>query len=209
MNKPLNKIQKQCFQNFCNCKTNEDTEIITFHFYMGLSITSKTIKWRTHSKYSHVAIEIDGLVYEAVGQIKFPFIFGGYFRCSKSITTYHKKNTPIWSIDVPVSKKIFILCKTYLIDQAIEKTPYDWQAIFNFLGNWNKQNPIKLFCSEAAYQVLEIINPNFNKINQDTLISPNDFLFILQTSMVEKFGEFDLIQTNGKFKKWQNKKNNT
>jgi hypothetical protein len=139
--------------------------IIKFHCYKGTSWLSKLIKFRTLSEYSHIAIEIDNIVYEAWtsdgcnGGVK-----------SHSPLFYHSEGTKFdtYSFEMKNIQKY----KNFLEMQVGKK--YDWKAIFNFALNWNKQNSDAWFCSELAdlFFIFEIQN----YIAETKLVSPGRFV---------------------------------
>lgn len=138
-------------------------ENVTFHFHRSNGIISKVIEWRTGSYLSHVSVEIRGYYYNAFMDKRF-----------------YKSKEPadgiIESYSIPVT-----------IEQAdtIEQTLwhfidslYDYKAMFGFLFNVNEDSKSRVFCSEIANQVLEIIIPG--EVNHKKLISPG----MLQIALV-------------------------
>jgi len=147
-------------------------KIIKFHFYKGKSLLSWAIKFRTLSIYSHVAIEIDGIVYESWQGKK----NNGVVKSNNPLT-YHKKGTKIETILVPMEK--WLVWKEFLELQVGKK--YDYKAIFNFAFNWKKQNPDRWFCSELASTFFQF---ECNKQISDRLVSPQG-MYDLITGYVE------------------------
>lgn len=151
---------------------------IDFLFYQGLGFFSGFIRWRTRSKYSHVAIRMGKDVYEArekKGCVKHDDPFK---HCSKK--------TIIEPIAIHVDQKTYEqIIENLEFDVAANKNKkklwgifkisnYDYEAIFSFLGTWNRQNPNKWFCSEWGYRrvLVEYLKtfPRFKE--KDKLVSP-------------------------------------
>ena len=132
--------------------------IIKFHFYKGTGFVSKLIKWRTISKYSHVAIEINNRIIEAKeGQ-------GVIARVPSCLT-----NKEFDTIEIKVVDKVkFNAFYDFLVLQIGK--PYDWEAIFNFIKNWDKENPNKWFCSELGDTVFSFLITKWEK--EKNLVSP-------------------------------------
>lgn len=135
--------------------------IIKFHFYEGKSLISFFIKWRTCGKYSHVSIELDGIVYEAKefkGVVKSndKYKYNAIGTCTRTI-----------ELDLRFYDKWLAFKKS--LDEKVGGK-YDWYAILNFLGNWNKHNPLKWFCSELAdtvWQFLSNYEPEYELVSPD------------------------------------------
>jgi hypothetical protein len=165
--------------------------IIRFHFYEGLSLGSRFIKFRTQGRFSHVAIEIDGMVYEAVVKMIFPFFYGDV-KVSNSVLTFHKKETPIYTIELPVSFETKKKYNTFL--ESILGCKYDWRAIYSFLLNWDKENPNRWVCSEVSDEcfVYEIIGYQKDK----RLVSPDIFYNKLKMYCYGKFKKFNITKIN-------------
>lgn len=133
--------------------------IIRFHFYEGKGIAPAIIKWRTRGIYSHVSIEINEIIYEAKewrGVVK-----------SNSIYTYNDIGTCTKTIEIDMQYSSFLEFRKFI--QSKLGCKYDWGAILNFLGNWNKHNPDKWFCSEYGDTIFQFL-PNY--IAETELVSP-------------------------------------
>lgn len=141
---------------------------IKFHFYKGKSLVSKLIKWRTNGIYSHVSVELDGVVYEA-------WVGSGASGVVKSTNTlyYHTPKTEYDTIEVAIQN--WNVWKTFLENQVGKK--YDYMAIISFVKNRIKADENKWFCSELAMSFLPFEFPKFKGFNG--LISPQAFNDIL------------------------------
>lgn len=138
-------------------------ENVTFHFHRSNGLISKVIEWRTGSHLSHVSVEIRGYYYNAFMDKRF-----------------YKSKEPadgiIESYSIPVTIE-----QANLIEQTLWHfidSLYDYKAMFGFLLNINEDSKGRVFCSEIANQVLEIIIPG--EVHHKKLISPG----ILQTALV-------------------------
>jgi hypothetical protein len=137
---------------------------IKIYSYKGTSLMSKLIKFRTGGEYSHIAIGIDGWVYEAwVGAGS-----SGVVK-SRSPYGYHTKDTQFEVLEVPMNNKANF--KIFLEGQVGKE--YDWRAILSFAFNWNKNNPNEWFCSELADQFFKYEVENYYK--ETKLVSPSLF----------------------------------
>jgi len=136
--------------------------IVKFHFFEGRGIASSIIKWRTCGRFSHIAMELDGIVYEAkegLGVVK-----------SYSPYEHNEMGTLKLMIDIDMkSYENWQNFKMSLEDKLGCK--YDWYAIFNFFGTWNKQNPDKWFCSELGDTVFPFLVKDY--ISDGGLVSPD------------------------------------
>lgn len=136
---------------------------IEFLFYRGKSWISKFIKFWTLGQYSHVAIRINDVVYDAW--------YKKGVVVSKNPLTYHKKNTPIDIVDIDIPSEKGKLFHIFLENQITKK--YDFKAIFNFLRNKNRHDENKWFCSELANMIFTFLIPKFK--NEGKLVSPRTF----------------------------------
>lgn len=112
---------------------------ITLYFYKGKWLISRLIQLRTFSRFSHVAISVKWLVYEA-----------HYDRgviLSNSPTTYNKSEYEELTIYVKNYQEYNIL--EFLGRQVGKK--YDFLAIISFFTRENNRNDNgRFFCSELA-----------------------------------------------------------
>lgn len=130
-------------------------EVITFHFHRGNSIFGKMVEWRTLSRVAHVSIEVRGYHYNA-------FLDKRFYK-----TTKIGKNV-VESYSFIVSKEVATTAVT-ILERAIGKL-YDVRSIFGFIFNINRQSRGRVYCSEIANEIFELIVPGTVKFNR--LISP-------------------------------------
>jgi hypothetical protein len=130
-------------------------EVITFHFHRSSTIFGKLVEWRTGSHVAHVSIEVRGYHYNA-------FLDKRFYR-----TTELGKNR-VESYSFMVSKEVAANAVT-ILERAIGKL-YDVRSMFGFLFNINRQSRGRVYCSEIANDVFELIVPGTVKFNR--LISP-------------------------------------
>lgn len=113
------------------------------HFCKSNDIGGFLIRLFTFSRWNHVAIEIDGVVFEAVTgdgvQAVRAETFAGRWAKTEAVTV---------RADNPAEAKRFL-------SRQLGK-PYDWLAIvaLPFRESW--QHPDKWFCSELATQALRL-----------------------------------------------------
>lgn len=112
---------------------------ITIHFARSNDITGKLIRFFTFSHWNHIAIEIDGIIYEAR-------LNGGVASMKATQWNWHGSD----SVEVPVTDKE--KAKSFLKDQIGKK--YDWTALvaLPFREGWEVSD--KWFCSELAVEAL-------------------------------------------------------
>ena len=118
------------------------------HFYRGSGFLGWAIRWRTWGKYAHVAIEIDGWIYEAIegkGVIK------------RAICSSPEKCNPCncqekSDLVLKAPKAIKGRAKRFLEDQVGK--PYDYWAILGFVSRRNRQEDDKFFCSELLAEMM-------------------------------------------------------
>lgn len=140
-------------------------DTVKFYAYEGKSLISWIIRFRTLSKYSHIAIGIDEYIYEAwEGRgIK------GVVR-SKSPYTHHKPGTIVHSIVVPCRHKSEF--KVFLEGQVGKK--YDWIGVLSLGLNRNKDDKSKWFCSELANEFFRFeFEDKF--LDDKSLVTPEKF----------------------------------
>lgn len=141
--------------------------LVKFHAYKGTSLMSRLIKFRTLGEYSHIAIEIEGIVYEAWTSDGCNGVV-----MSTNPLFYHKDGTQFDTFIVPMHDTNYDKWKEFIKLQVGKK--YDWRAIFNFVINWDKSNPDKWFCSELADT---FFNYEIERYKPETkLVSPEKFV---------------------------------
>ena len=106
-------------------------------FYSGDSLISRLIKWRTRSKYSHVAIELDGHVYESSACL-------GVTKTKHGNSQYDY----VEHFDIHITPDQ----KTILIDflEAQIGKGYDYSLILSIALNTMGNNMGKWICSELV-----------------------------------------------------------
>jgi hypothetical protein len=128
---------------------------ITFHFHSNNSPIAKIIEWRTGSGYSHVSVEVNGNFYNAYAD--------------KRIYKTNKRSDDIKeSYNIPVTNEIADYAEN-VMEQFIGSL-YDYKAMFGFLVNSDKNSKGRIFCSEMANIVLELITGV--KADHEKLVSP-------------------------------------
>lgn len=112
---------------------------IKIHFCKGTGILAQLLRMMLMSKYNHVAIEVNGVVYESLW---------GSGVTRKAPSRFHAG----WKSVVTVETSVVNASRVYrFLDNQLGK-PYDWRAIcaMPFRGSWQKRNA--WFCSELAYE---------------------------------------------------------
>lgn len=158
-------------------------EQVTFHFHKRNTIISKIVEWRTGSDYSHVSVEIRGFHYNA-------------FMDKRFYKSKEPANGIIESYSIPITDE-----QATLIEQTLWHfidSLYDYKAMFGFLLNINEDSKSRVFCSEIANQVLEIIIPG--EVTHKKLISPG----ALQIALVYYQRGLDTYQQKKKLSRKKN-----
>lgn len=130
---------------------------IIFRFYKNESLISKIIRKITFGKYSHVAIQLDNIVYQA---LPFKGVFAQHVSqemdCQEMVVIEVDERT-MWYIECYLKYELGV--------------GYDYGSIFRFLffANYKKNN--SWYCSELADMVFNTINGK----GDDKLISPSEF----------------------------------
>lgn len=112
------------------------------HFCRSGGLVAAVIRIGTMSPFNHVAIEVDGIVYEALtrrGVIhRRADLFGGAWSRVETV-----------AIAIPDADS----CRLFLQDQLGK--PYDWGGVFAlpFRANWHNED--RWFCSELVAAALE------------------------------------------------------
>jgi hypothetical protein len=133
---------------------NPKNRIVKFHFYEGKSLISKLIKWRTYSKFSHIAIELNKRVYESwTGNGANGVVI------SNSPLTYHTKGTKITTIEIEM--KNILIWEMFLELQIGKK--YDYLGILGFVLDKDLHNSLEWFCSELAETFFIFELPRYKK----------------------------------------------
>lgn len=137
-------------------------ENVTFHFHRNNRFVSKLIEWKTGSHLSHVSIELRDFYYNAYLEKRF-------FKTSIPATDIVESYTLQVS---PEQATLIEGALNHFIDSL-----YDYKALFGFLFNMNEQSKGRVFCSEIANQVLEIIIPG--ELKHKRLVSPGNLQIAL------------------------------
>lgn len=130
-------------------------EVVTFHFHSNNGIMSKLIEWKTASHISHVSVEVKGYYYNAYAENRF----------------YKTKVSPD-DIEESYSFVVNDIIGEYIIqllDNYVD-TLYDFRSMFGFLLNKKRHSSGRVYCSEIANMVFELIIGT--KIDYKRLISP-------------------------------------
>lgn len=111
--------------------------MIAIWFKEGTQIGAKALQLGLMSRWNHVGIEVDGMIYDAT------FKDGVAVRSIDSFCKY-SKNVEAITLELPDEDKAV----AFLMDQVGK--PYDWKAIcaFPFRKNWNNHDA--WFCSELG-----------------------------------------------------------
>lgn len=111
------------------------------HFSSNNSLISRAICWWTSAPVSHVAIEIDGYVYEALAQ---GFIRRGKTQWMLDNRADPSKHIETFDLYVPHPDK----ARAWLDNRIGDK--YDYPGFIAYLIPSIKELPANLYCSEAA-----------------------------------------------------------
>lgn len=132
-------------------------------FTRGQSIGGWFIRTALMSKYNHVGIQVDGMVYEAT-------LFKGVRKVS--INSFYEHNVVKVELAVHVDDKQAL--KDFLEEQVGK--PYDWKAIVSlpFRRNWHNRE--SWMCSELAAEALIAGGARFPM--GSNRITPRDLLFV-------------------------------
>lgn len=132
-------------------------EKIKFHFHSRDGFISKLVEWRTGSHISHVSIEVRGWHYNAFLQTR----FYKTQELGPGVDETH---------EISVSKELADDAEKILNDFV--GSLYDFKSLFGFLFNINRQSRGRVYCSEIANTILELVIPG--EVKNKKLISPED-----------------------------------
>jgi hypothetical protein len=132
-------------------------ESVTFHFHKNKGIISQIVQWRTASGISHVSVEVRGFSYNAYVDSRF---YKSPHRADDIVESYSICCTTeqVDAIEELLNKQLFAM--------------YDYKSILGFILNKSIQSKGRVYCSEIAYLVLQLIAPG--KLNYKKLITPED-----------------------------------
>ena len=137
---------------------------VKIHFCKSNDIGGAFIRFFTFSHWNHVAIEIDGVVYESLSSTgvrkQAASTYGGWDKM-ETVETY----VP----DLKVTKK-------FLEDQVSK--PYDWTALvaLPFREDWH--NKEKWFCSELVIEAM--LKGKFKPIRMESYrVTPRDLRLVV------------------------------
>ena len=107
--------------------------------YKGVSPLSRLIRWQTRSEYSHIAVEYNGLVIEAMGTY-------GRVLLAQDFREFHTPGTVVDVFAVPG------LDSDISWDWALEQVgmPYDYRGVLKFVSRRPASINGRWFCSELA-----------------------------------------------------------
>lgn len=132
------------------------------YFYRGKGFWAAMIRWFTRSKYAHVSVEIEGIVYEAVpgkGVIK---NYG--LKSNEGVTPFLFKTGNY--IDVYAVKTF---CESQL------GTPYDyWGVVCFILGIKPRRSKNRYFCSEFIADACHVGGQELQERVESFKLSPDN-----------------------------------
>jgi hypothetical protein len=173
---------------------------LIFNFHKSNLPFAVLIRFFTRTKqFNHVSIELDNITYEAK-MSPFRGLTKNFYKYQGTDNFFNwKKNQKlVFKEELVLTQNEYIKIKRYLdtnvtykykkilgINFKLPKIGYDYKSILGFIKNTDYQDNNAFNCSEFAYFILNhfIIK---NKINMSTNLSPNDFLFILQSFKIGK-----------------------
>lgn len=128
-------------------------------FKFGPAAISGLISWWTHSLYSHVAIVVDGVVYEAVD--------AGFVK-AKTLAENHEAGTIVDIFEFDPAPTDFQIGEGVRVLEGLVGQAYDFAGIASFVtGGQIPESPCRVFCSEAAAlcanamgKPLQFVNPS-------------------------------------------------
>lgn len=115
--------------------------MITVFFCSGDSKVSEIIQRASMARWSHVAIAVDGFVYEALMQ-------GGVIKSTAS--DFARNANPQDSLRIAVPNKIGLV--SFL--ESCVGAGYDWGGLFGYPGRRDWEEPGRWFCSELVAAAL-------------------------------------------------------
>jgi len=182
--------------------------ILKFNFHKSNLPFAVLIRFFTRTQqFNHVSLELDNTAYEAK-MSPFKGLTKNFFSYNETndFSKWKKNQKLVFKEELELTKNEYIKIKRYLdtnvtykykkilgINFKLPKIPYDYRSILGFVNNTNYQDNKSFNCSEFAYFILS----NFimkDKINMSTNLSPNDFLFILQSFKIGKKYEKNIKQ---------------
>ena len=133
--------------------------------YRGKSLISKIIRWHTRSQYSHVAIAIDGRIYEA---------WRGGVSHAATPWANHTENTHIDLFTVPGTTHEQALEAEAFLKSHIGDG-YDFRMVSRFLSRLGPKPNDRWFCSELVCAALRQVGHHIvaEQVSCDE-ISPRD-----------------------------------
>lgn len=140
---------------------------IIFHFHSTDSVLSKLIEWKTGSHVSHVSIEVNNCIYNAYAEKRF------YKSTKLSADVFE-------SFSIPVSNDLADYAHSILDDYV--GSLYDYKSIFGFMFNKNRQSNGRVYCSEIANVILELIIGS--KVKFEKLVSPEMIRIAIQYYLI-------------------------
>lgn len=121
-------------------------KVIKFHFIDGGTILSKMLKYWTEGDFSHVSVDVGGIVYEANGHnpIKNGVVI------ADSPLTHHKDVNPasLKTLTLPVPESQHNAIINFLMNTVGQG--YDYMGAANFVNRGIMGKPNKWYCSELA-----------------------------------------------------------
>ena len=135
--------------------------------YKGISPLSRIIRWQTRSEYSHIAIEYDGIVIEALGTL-------GRVVLARDYREFHTDGT---EVDVFAVPGLYAdLAWRWALEQV--GLPYDYRGVMKFVsrrpaainGRWLCSELAAAACGVGGVELLRI--PAHESSPRDVVASP-------------------------------------
>ena len=137
---------------------------VKIHLFRGTGLVGWFIRWRTWRPYAHAAIEVDGILYEAVEN---PFPKGSVIKNDVSEAWIPGRQEPaITLVPEQLSDTNIQKLKNFL-EEAVG-TPYDYWAVIAFLSRKKERvtSKSKYFCSELVCEAFAWIDkPLFHRLH--------------------------------------------
>lgn len=114
-------------------------------FCRGKGLLAALVRWQTWGKYSHVAIEIGGRVYEAVP-------FKGVRRTATYVWRQRNQADEFFIPGLRPEYEVGI--ENFLVGQLGKS--YDWLGVLRFIPRWKSAQNNRWFCSELIAEALGI-----------------------------------------------------
>jgi hypothetical protein len=137
---------------------------VKVHLFEGSGVIGCLIRWRTWRKYAHAAIEIDGMLYEAVEN---PFPNGGVIKNDVSESWIPGRQKPSLTLVSETLSDSNVQSMTNFLEECVGKK-YDYWAVLAFISRRKERisSKDKYFCSELVCEAFKWIDkPLFNNLH--------------------------------------------